>query len=387
MKTFLLPDLAEGLVDAELREWYVKEGDEVQADDPIVAMETAKALVDVPSPYSGKILKLHGEAGDTIKVGAPLISYDLEDDASDTNEPASTEAKAKDAGTVVGSIEESENVLNESATGVAVPTSASGATQCLPGVRLMAKQMGINIDELTPSNGSTVTIADVLSAANLTTPQNNNTAASIPDDSNLTGMQKAMVLSMTQSHNEVVPVTLFDEADIRQWKKGSRVMQRIIRAIVKACEAEPILNSHYFTANWKLDTFEHINLGVAVDTEHGLYVPVIKDAAQKSESEWQNSIDQFKQQASTKSIPQADLKDATISLSNFGSLAGRFGTPIITPPMVAIIGIGRLYENVVPYEGSVATHKMLPLSLTVDHRVITGGQAARFLAAMIEDLS
>ena len=366
MKIFKLPDLGEGLPDAIVREWHVKEGDEVKVDQPLVAMETAKALVDVPAPFSGKIEKLFGAEGDTIETGQPLVGFEGEGEGE--------EEVVKDTGTVVGAIEESDAVLTESAVGVS-PKKGSGRVRATPAVRALAKQLGVDLSTIRPS-GDRITTKDVEEASG---PEDK-------DMQSLTPVRHAMVLSMTESHREIVPITLSDEADIHAWKGKDNITIRIIRAIVDACKAEPMLNAMFDSKHLKYKLNDKINLCLAVDTERGLYVPVIKDIENLSDKAIREKINQFKEKAQTKSIAQDDLHGGTIILSNFGTIAGRYANMIFLPPMTAIVGVGKLRDEVVAVDGKPAVHPILPLSITVDHRAVTGGELARFLKTMMSSL-
>jgi pyruvate dehydrogenase E2 component (dihydrolipoamide acetyltransferase) len=372
MKIFKLPDLGEGLPNAEIREWYVKVGDVVKVDQPLVAMETAKALVDVPSPYAGKIEKLFGNVGDTIDTHQPLIGFEGESDES--------AAKPKDAGTVVGAIESSEKILEESATGVAAKKSAEQKrVKATPAVRMLAKQLGVNIENITPATGDTITAEDVKRAITTTT------TTSAADLTSLSNVGRAMLLSMTQSQ-AVARVTLVDDADLHAWADNQDMTIRVIRAVQAACQAVPLLNAYFNAEKMGYKIQSTINIGIAVDTEHGLYVPVVKDVAHQDDSSLRKTIDRFKQHAQDRSFPQADLQGATIMLSNFGTLAGRYANPIIVPPMVAIVGVGRARDGVVAENGKAVVHRILPLAISTDHRLITGGEMARFLKVLIDTL-
>jgi pyruvate dehydrogenase E2 component (dihydrolipoamide acetyltransferase) len=162
---------------------------------------------------------------------------------------------------------------------------------------------------------------------------------------------------------------------------------RLLRAIVDGVKTESIVNSFFHGKTLSVETFDGINVGMAVDTPHGLFVPVIKDIANKSDTELRDDINRFKEQAMTKSIPQNDLHGATIMLSNFGAFAGKYANPIIVPPMVCIVGVGRSRETVVADNGTPAIHKIMPLSVSVDHRAVTGGEATRFLKALMISLA
>ncbi|MBS0351653.1 MAG: 2-oxo acid dehydrogenase subunit E2 [Proteobacteria bacterium] len=358
MTIFKLPDLGEGLPDAIIREWYVKPGDKVKADQPLVSMETAKALVDVPSPQSGEIEKCFGIPGDTIETGQPLVGFVSE--GKETKESPSSEKAA-------------------SAQATETKSKETGSIKATPAVRSLAKKLGVDLSSITPRS-ERITAEEVEAAAR-------HSAAGTAGFETLTPIRKAMVLSMNESHKRVVPVTLCDDADIFAWKDGTDISVRLIRALIAACKAVPILNATFDDQQMAVKHNTEVNLGIAVDTEHGLYVPVLKNAEALSDQRLRERINEFKQQARQKALHQADLHGATITLSNFGALAGRYGNPIIVPPMVAIVGVGKSRDAVVAYQGQPAVHRILPLSITIDHRVVTGGEAARFLKAMIDELA
>ncbi len=378
MKLFKLPDLGEGLPDAIIREWYIKPGDEVKLDQPIVSMETAKALVDVPAPFDGKIEKLFGEVDDTIETGKPLVGFEGEEEGAQESE---------DAGTVVGSIEQSSEVLTETATGVITGKTTQTRVKATPAIRMLAKQLGVDLSAIATENGR-ITAEAVKQAASASKAA---PAAARPQlDGELTplsNVRRAMVLSMTQSHKEVVPVTIVDDADLHAWEGKQDITVRLLRAIQSACEKEPMLNASFDGGQMAYRLNEKINIGMAVDTPNGLYVPVIKDVANHSDQSLRERINQYKQQAQDRSIAQADLHGGTIILSNFGAIAGRYANPILIPPMVAIVGIGKSRDEVVADNGQAVVHRVMPICLTIDHRAVTGGEAARFLGALIEALS
>ena len=368
MKLFKLPDLGEGLPDAQIREWYIKEGDTVAMDQPLVAMETAKALVDVPAPYAGVIEKLFGAVNDTINTGDPLIGF--------VDATATADTERKDTGTVVGNIEVSDTVIADDTFSVGMAGSHDAAT---PAARALARSRGVDLNNIHTQDGH-VHVADVKNASKTTTKLAEGFEP-------LSAVRRAMILSMEKSHQEVVPVTITDDADIHAWYGKDNITIRIIRAIAQACAAEPMLNASFDGKHMAYKLNPAINIGLAVDTKHGLYVPVIHDAANKSDADIRALINQYKQQAETKSIAKDALHGATIILSNFGTIAGRYATPILLPPMTAIVGIGKLRDEVVAFKGEIVIHKVLPISLSVDHRAITGGEAARFLSGLITNLS
>ena len=370
MKVFKLPDLGEGLPDAEIREWYIKAGDEVKLDQPIVAMETAKAVVDVPAPRSGRIIKLYGKAGDVIKTGSPLIEF----------EEGENNVSAK--GTVVGDIQEGNTVLEESATGIQPQAHLKSSIKVIPAIRALAKKLNVDLANVTPTGpNNQVTVEDVELAANQTNVEE--TSAGYQP---LRGVRRAMATVMTQSHAEVVPVTIVDDADINAWASGTDITLRVIRALIAGCKAESALNAWYDGKTMARRLHDAVHIGIAMDSVEGLFVPVLKHADKNSNENLRHCIDRFKQQVKARTISPDDLKGATIVLSNVGVFAGRYANPVIVPPTVAIIATGRIREEVIPFQGKPDIHRILPLSLTMDHRAITGGEAARFLAAIIEDL-
>lgn len=366
MQIFNLPDLGEGLPDAEIHEWFVKEGDQVALDQPLASMETAKAVVDVPCPQSGKIVKLFGNPGDVIKTGDPLVGFEAEIIAS------------RDQGTVVGHLEESLETSEDHF--IIGSASARHRIKTTPAVRVLAKKLGIDLSTLQGSGEhGFITREDVQKASH---------HKSQPPEGfePLRGARRAMMNSMVQSHQEVVPVSIFDEADIHHWQPKTDITVRLIQAIVTASKKEPALNAWFNTEHSARKCFDKVHLGLAMDTEEGLFVPVIHDAAAQSESELRNTINEIKQSVQNRSLPPEKLKGATITLSNFGKFSGRFASPIIVPPMVAILAVGRLYEAAVSVNGQIESHQILPLSLSFDHRAVTGGEATRFLGAIIQSL-
>lgn len=373
MKIFKLPDLGEGLPDAIIREWYVKAGEEVTIDQPIVAMETAKALVDVPAPFAGKIEKLYGKVGDTIETGHPLIGFEGDGDTMDVEE--------QDSGTVVGAIQTSDEMIGSSATGV-----AGKKPRAIPAVRMLAKNLGVDLATIKPK-GARITTEEVMAAAG-TTPKQAAIPAMPPleNATQLSSAKRGMVLSMQHSHQHVVPASISDDADITAWKGKRDVTLTILRAMAKACDEEPMVNSYFDGDNMAYRLNDSVNIGIAVDTKHGLYVPVITDIDNKTDKELREIINQYKEQAQSHSIKQEDLKGATIMMSNFGTFAGRYANPIIVPPMVATIAIGRSRDQAVAVDGKVEIHHIMPLSITFDHRAVTGGEAARFLKIMMNAL-
>ena len=406
MRTFNLPDLGEGLQEAEIVSWHVKEGDVVKVDQPLLSVETAKAVVDVPSPWAGKIAKLHGKAGDIIPTHSALVDFDIEGGAAPAAKPAAAPAAetkkstpiAEDSGTVVGAVPTSNAVVAETAIIRKKPKKDAARVKALPSVRILAKQLGVDLTgvEATGKNG-TVTADDVRGAQGASAPAaaapmakwdapKRRTDVKYGVAEPLRGPRRAMHASMTKSRSEVAECTLFDDADIHNWLPGQDITVRIVRAIVAGCRAEPELNAWYDGEKLERTIHERIDLAMAVDTPDGLIVPILRNVDSKNAQQLRGDLNRIKEATRNRSVAPADMKDPTITLSNFGMMAGRYATPVVVPPQVAILGTGGLRHDVVPVMGGIEVHKRIPLSITFDHRCITGGTACRWLAAVIKDL-
>ena len=451
-KKFLLPDLGEGLPDATIVEWYVKVGDVIRLDENLVSMETAKAVVDVPSPVSGKVLKLAGNAGDIVVTGSMLAEFEVDAslpqraEGQDTghhhgpvggpsgpNAPAiaaeAAPTKSADAGTVVGAMQVGDAVVAQAAVAV-------GGVKAMPAVRAMARKLGVDIARVAPSGtDGTVMMDDVKRAAadgSLLLPSPSGRGAGgegqpaahhphpnpLPpagegarahrstlsqsgkpmrtqppgvaasgQPEQLKGVRRNMARVMADAHAQVVPTTLVDDADLHAWLGKQDITARLVRAIVAACKAVPALNAWFDGGNLTRTLHPHVDLGIAVDTDDGLFVPALRNADMLDGNGVRAAIKRLRAQVEDRSIPSSELSGYTISLSNFGMFAGRYATPVVVPPCVAIIGAGKLSHDVVAVMGGIEVHRRMPISLTFDHRAATGGEAARFLATLLDDLS
>jgi len=477
-KTFKLPDLGEGLPDATIVEWFVKEGDTIRLDENLVSMETAKAVVEVPSPVSGKVLRLAGGPGDVIVTGAMLAEFEIDprqpqraegqdtghhhgpshgagtpaaDDgdrvvASDeggeivqTGQPApkaQAETERSDSGTVVGAMQSSDAVRSEAAVAV-------GGVKAMPAVRATARKLGVDIARVRGSGSDgVVTMDDVKRAASgdagalLPSPAGrgaggegaeHRAAASSSEPSSalrapspgggresertalsasgkpmrtqppgvsvsgqpeqLKGVRRNMARVMADAHAKVVATTLSDDADIHAWAPGNDVTVRLVRAIVAACRAVPALNAWFDGDKLPRTLHPHVDIGIAVDTDDGLFVPALRNADVLDARGVREAVNRLRVQVEDRSLPASELTGYTISLSNFGMFAGRYATPIVVPPCVAIVAAGRGRHQMTPVTGGFESHRVIPLSLTFDHRACTGGEAARFLKAMLDDLA
>jgi pyruvate dehydrogenase E2 component (dihydrolipoamide acetyltransferase) len=390
MTTFNLPDLGEGLPEAEIVAWHVAEGDSVKTDELLLSVETAKAVVEVPSPYTGKIARLHAKPGDVVATGAPLVDFDDAGVAPAKTAEASPEARA-DAGTVVGKMTSGTEVVEDTAIAGSSRRRARGRVKATPTVRAQAKRQGIDLSEVRPSgrNGQ-VTIADLErfgSSGKPARPRPPQKAAPRGEAEAMRGPRRAMAQSMSQSRDQVALCTIFDDADIHEWLDKRDFTPRILRALAAGCAAEPGLNGFFHTDSGSRQLESRIDVAMAVDTEDGLIVPVIRNLGNMDLDDIRDAVARLKQATRERTVTPQDMVDYTITLSNFGMLAGRYATPLMVPPTVAIVGTGKLQHDVVAVMGGIEVHRRIPLSLSFDHRCITGGEACRFLAAMIEDLA
>jgi len=453
IKTFYLPDLGEGLPDATVVEWHVKVGDNIKLDAPLCSMETAKAVVDVPSPYTGKVTKLHGAPGDIIETGAALAEFEPDPNAKQRAEAESTghqhgpkksvgspapqdnekvvasdeggevdEAIAvrEDEGTVVGAMVSGNHVHVEQAASV-------GGVKAVPAVRALAKKLKIDLTRVTPTGAEgVVTLKDVKDAAangsaalgaapsravpasagrhlapELPQPEASRGPVSLAgkpvrtsspgaqasgQPEQLKGVRRNMARVMADAHTQVVPTTIVDDADLHAWIGKQDITARLVRAIVFACKTVPALNAWFDGKNLTRTLHPHVDIGIAVDTDDGLFVPALRNADVLDAVGVRSAIKRLRTQVEDRSIPASELSGYTISLSNFGMFAGRYATPVVVPPTVAIIGAGKLSHDVVAVIGGIEVHRRMPLSVTFDHRAATGGEAARFLKAMLDDL-
>lgn len=361
MTTFNLPDLGEGLQEAEIVAWHVGVGDNVVADQPLVSVETEKAVVEVPSPQSGRIADLFAAVGDILKTGEPLVAFE--------------DAESADAGTVVGAIPEADTQRRAAAPEGQRDTKVKAA----PAVRQLAERLGVDLAAVTPTGPEgRVTRADVEKAA-----ADTDEAGAIEP---LRGVRRAMAKNMERAHAEVVPATVTEIADIGSWPPDADVTMRLIRAIVAACRAEPALNAWYFGREAGRRLHRNVDLGVAMDTEDGLFVPVLRNVGERETADLRRGLEAMKRDVAARTVPLDELRGQTITLSNFGMFGGVHAALVVLPPQVAIVGAGRIRDSVTAHEGKPVVRPTLPLSLTFDHRAVMGGEASRFLAAAKADL-
>lgn len=383
MRYFKLPDLGEGLIEAEIVEWHVKAGDTVATDQIMLAVETAKAIVEIPSPQMGIIEHTFGAIGDTVHIGEPLVEYQGENDSvSVVGNLSAQPLKPVQLSNTKSNDSDNINTVrkrDEFSVSVGFSTNSMKAINASPSVRGLASRLGVEVGHLTGTGeGGRITSDDVEKAAKLNQQHG--------QSEKLTGVRKSMAKVMIKSHQQVVPVTLFGDAALKSGhgllKEGANITIVLAQAIAYACEQQPALNVWFDGDSLTRRLLDYVDLGIAVDTDQGLFVPVLRQVQARNEQDLSAGLAALKEAVQKRNIPAAELMGATIILSNYGSLNAvcRYGTPIVVPPMVAIVGVGAIYE-------SRENEKALPISLTFDHRCVTGGEAASFIGFIVEYLN
>jgi pyruvate dehydrogenase E2 component (dihydrolipoamide acetyltransferase) len=433
---FLLPDLGEGLAEAELISWKVKAGETVKESQTLAEMQTDKALVEVPSPWAGTVSEICGKAGDIIKVGAVLVRYGVAGAAAAKPAAAAPTASttpqsngsgaaclsgqvaagaaSEDQGTVVGTMSGTLTVSDRFARRApeAATVARDGKALATPAVRRIARELGVDIQRVPGSGrGGRVTASDIegFAGAGTAAPAAGGfaprSAAIAPgsvyiDQQGVTqrvpfrGVRRKIAESLDRSVRTTVHFTVVDEADVTaldaKRKEYSKVTGQklsmlpfIMAAICKALKKHPTLNAITDDANNEILVKGPVNIGCAVDTDSGLMVPVIKDAHAKSPVELANEVKRLAAACKDRSIKREESMGGTFTISNVGSYGGMFATPIINYPEVAILAAGRAKERVMVKDGRFYAGLALPLSLSCDHRVVDGAEGARFLNTVV----
>ena len=407
---FKFPDVGEGIHEGEIVKWFVKEGDKVKVDKPLGEIETDKAIVEMPSPKSGTILKLHVPAGGIIHVGETMVTileeHETEEDAKKHFEKKEEKKDVPYTGSVVGFLEEAKEVKPITAVKKEVKPPTQTEILATPAVRNLAKQLNVDLGAIkgTGSEGR-ITIDDVQKSASGKKEETTGIKITRKYDFfgyiervPLHGVRKTVAQKMTESIFTAVQLTNMNEADVTELatlrekekivyeKEGIKLtlLPYIVKAVALCLEVHPYLNASLEGDEIVLK--KYYNIGIAVDTEEGLFVPVVKGADTKYIKTIAIEIDKLAKDARNRRINLMDLRGGSFSVSNLGSVGVGFFTPIINYPESAILGVGRIMEKPVVRSGKIEIRKMLPLSFTYDHRIVDGAQAARFMIDLIKRL-
>ncbi|MFH1592573.1 MAG: dihydrolipoamide acetyltransferase family protein [Candidatus Woesearchaeota archaeon] len=413
---FKFPDTGEGIQEGEIVKWLVKEGDKVKENDNIVQIETDKAVVDIPSPKTGTILKIYFKEGDTIKVGETLVTIGEKGEKS-------IPTKSKKSVSVIGELEEAPEEPEEKpkickpgepcAEKPQITSQKKDGVKALLRVRRLANKLGTDITKIqgTGVNGN-ITEDDVINASKGTPTQKTSGTVEKPkikvakkydmwgyiDRVPLKGVRKTIANNLIKSYTTAVHVTSMIDIDITKlWdlrekekikaeKQGVKLtlFPYIIKAVIEGLKKHPYLNASLQEDEILLK--KYYSIGIAVDTEVGLMVPVLKRAETKSLYDIAKEIVELVTKANERKLDLMDLKGGSFTITNYGSIGGNYGTPIINPPESAILGLGRAFDRTTFINDKIKNIKILPLSLTFDHRILDGAEAARFLNTVKEYL-
>jgi pyruvate dehydrogenase E2 component (dihydrolipoamide acetyltransferase) len=441
---FILPDLGEGVHEAELIKWRVKPGERVAEHQTLAEMETDKALVEVPSPWAGVVKELRGQEGEIINVGSILVTYEVgagspvqPASAGRTEAPKAREAKPhmeaaaerEDAGTVVGSVGGTLTIPDRFARKASAQdngAAAQGKVLATPAVRRLAREAGIDINQVGGTGrGGRVTATDVQNSlegspalrAGRDVERGTRQAPAVreqelpahraglpaiavePSDTRIPfrGVRRKIAEALSHSVRTAVHFTVVDEADVtaldRKRKEYAQVLGRklsflpfVMLAVCRALRQHPALNANVDDDAGEIINRAAINLGCAVDTDHGLMVPVIRSADKLSIVQLGDMVTDLAAQCRNRTVPRENLMGGTFTISNVGSYGGMFATPIINYPEVGILAAGRAKEQVLAKNGTIYAGLVLPLSLSCDHRVVDGAEGARFLNTVVKML-
>ena len=407
---FRFPDVGEGIHEGEIVRWLVKEGDRVRPDQPLVEVETDKAIVEIPAPRAGTILHMAVGAGEKIQVGEVLVVIGEAGERKSAAAPASV--------SVVGSLDIATTEIPPSPEVAQAAHAVSSAQPprvlAIPSVRKLARDLSVDLTQVTPTGPhGRIRREDVLHAVQQrsippTPSAAPVTPAGLEHDQHgpveyepLSALRRTIAQAMVTAATTAVPVTTTDEADVtelvalreRSTEAAAEhnvhvtLLPFIMKAVVAALRQHPKLNAALDEAQNRLVLKRYYHLGIATDTAEGLIVPVVKDVDQKNMVTLATDLARLTDLARTRRIPLTDLRGGTFTISNYGAIGGIFATPMLRLPEVAILGVGKLLQKPVAHGGEVVIRTILPLSLTFDHRALDGAEAQRFLNGLIAYLS
>jgi len=404
---FRFPDLGEGVTEGEIKKWLVREGDTIKSDQSIAEVETDKAVVEMPSPLAGKILRLYRQEGEVVKVGEVLATIGSEGEAVGISAPAiaePSELAKRPSVSVAGELLESETIVSSSPNSAILADAKT--VEAMPAVRKLAKELNVDIEAIegTGPDGR-VTEQDVRSTLTKLPPKPRKIAKfdlyGFIDREPLKGIRRSTAKKMLEATMKVAQVTMMEDVDVtelvmlRERLKAMALDQRkvkltylpfIIKAVTMALKNNRYLNSSIDEDTEEILVKKYYNIGIAVAIEDGLMVPVIKEADAKEFMDLAVEIAELTERAKERKVDLADLKGGTFTITNWGALSGTYGTPIVNYPEAAILGIGRIREMPWVKDGSIVIRKILPLSLTWDHRILDGAQAANFMSELVRYL-
>ncbi|GAB4389604.1 MAG: dihydrolipoamide acetyltransferase family protein [Thermodesulfovibrionales bacterium] len=383
---FALPDLGEGITEGEIRKWLVREGDQVEEHQPVLEVETDKAVVEVPSPRKGRVARLAKEEGEMAAVGEVLMTIALEGEEEEAV-PAPRERPRKESVSVVGELPEEEP--GEKAAREKREVLAT------PGVRARARDLGVDLSKVRGTGpGGSVREEDLERAGSAPAGREEAADAYGPVEAiPVRGLRRSIAKNLLAVLHTYASVTGMEDADVTElWELRERekaavrdkgvhltFMPFFIKAVQHAVAFHPYMNASYDEEGGRIVLKKYFHVGIATDTPDGLMVPVIRDADKKTIMELAVELEELTRKARDRKIKLDELRGNSFTITNYGSFGGTYATPIINAPDCAILGAGRIVERPWVKDGKVAIRKILHLSLTFDHRVTDGADAARFL--------
>lgn len=402
-KEFRFPDVGEGITEGEIVKWRVKVGDEVEEDQTIAEIETDKAVVEVPSPYAGTVLKINFKEKEIVKVGDVLVVIGEKDEEVDSvpeSKPVETEKvedKAAQPGGIVGEISETKDEIRE--------------ILATPKVRKLAKELGVDLKSVSGSGPQGRIVEADIRQAGASKPAEEVKKQALKmktkydfygyvDRIRLRGVRRATAKRMAESVAKAAHVTHFDEADVtelakireelkvRADEKGVKLtfLPFIVKAVIAALREHPMLNATLDEEEEEIIVKKYYNIGIAVDVPDGLIVPVIKLAEHKSLFQLAEEIQTLASMAKERKLDLADLKGGTFSITNVGMIGGQYATPIINYPEVAILATLKIADRPRVVNREIVIKTILPLCLSFDHRIVDGAEVGRFMNDLIKYL-
>ncbi|MDQ3767228.1 MAG: 2-oxo acid dehydrogenase subunit E2 [Actinomycetota bacterium] len=377
MPDFKLPDLGEGVAEAEIDRWHVEEGDVVDEDQALVDVITDKASAEIPSPYGGVVSKIHYGTGDIAPVGAVLVSIDAAPDhaaaAALPSRPAAAPGPGGDPAPEIGHV---------------------GDIKATPSVRRLARDLSVKLHGLEGSGpGGRILPADVQAQVGTPSPATRSHEHREP----LRGVRRAVATRMSEAHRMVPPVTHVEECEVTELEAiRKRFNERsfggpkltflpfIVHAVVAALEQYPALNASLDEVASEIVFHDRYDIGIAVDTPDGLVVPVVRSADLKSVPELATDIERLASAARAGELQLDELQGSTFTVTSPGAFGGLMATPIVFYPQAAILGVHKATERPVVRDDQVVVRRMMNLSITFDHRVLDGMTAAKFILKVIE---
>jgi len=403
---FVLPDLGEGIAEGEIRKWLVKVGSTIEEHQAVLEIETDKAVVEVPSPKAGTVIKLAKEEGDTLMVGEVLMVIGEAGEKIEERPPAQEKPRAEErpkSVSVVGELPEEEEEMKPAAArqkSVFVVGERTDREEtpvlAVPAVRAFAKEQGISLDKIQGTGpGGSISQEDILKSTKLS-PKAEDQYGPFERIA-IKGLRKTIAKNLVLAQKTTAFVTETDEADITDlWDLRGRekkaledkgvhltFMPFIMKAIQHTLMEFGMFNASVDEEREEIILKKYFNIGVAVDTAEGLIVTVIKNVEKKTIRDLALELQSLSKQARERTIKLEDLRGSTFTITNYGTYGSTFATPIINYPDVAILGTGKISDKAWVKGGNIEVRKILPLSLTFDHRVNDGASAAKFLTRLL----